>query len=487
MDEFAKAEKIKKIKKFISEGENIHIEFKRCGNGFDKDVYETVCSFSNRYGGEILCGVLDNGEIQGVPQKAAPEMIKNFTTVLSNQEIFNPPLYITPEIIEIDGKTIIFIHVPLSSNVHSYKGRFYDRVFESDVVIKGSDRIAEMVIRKQDIFTEQKIYPYATINELKPDLITQCRQMAVNLNPEHPWKEMSDKELIQSAGLVRTDLETGKAGINRAGLLLLGRDDVILSVAPNFKTDAILRRVNLDRYDDREIIQTNLVESFPLLMQFARKHLDDKFHLEGVQRVSLRDKIVREMISNILMHREFTSPYVSKFVIEKERMFTENPCKAQNQFEITPEDFTPVSKNPLIAKFFTNIGYADELGSGTRNLFHYTELYSGERPRMIEDDIFRTIVPLHDDYSSDYGTPLPNTKNAQKSEEAKIKIDEKNLSQNQKSILEAIKSDPNITQIEIAEKLALSRSTVQNNLREMQARGIIERVGSKKDGRWVVR
>ena len=40
---------------------------------------------------------------------------------------------------------------------------------------------------------------------------------------------------------------------------------------------------------------------------------------------------------------------------------------------------------------------ADELGSGVRNLFKYTKIYSGADPELIEDNIFlaKTI-----DYSS---------------------------------------------------------------------------------------
>lgn len=162
---------------------------------------------------------------------------------------------------------------------------------------------------------------------------------------------MTDEELIKSAHLFGKDWQTGDEGMTLAGLLLLGREDVIMSVCPTYKTDAILRRVNLDRYDDRAIIYKNLVESYDLLMQFAQKHLSDKFFMEGVQTVSLRDKIVREMISNILMHREFSSVFISKFIIEKERIYTENPCRAQNHIEITPDHFTPVSKNPIIAHF----------------------------------------------------------------------------------------------------------------------------------------
>lgn len=469
------------IEKIIQTGENIHTEFKRCGNGFEKDIYETVCSFSNRFGGNILCGVLDDGKITGIPENAISGMIKNFTSTISNPEIFNPTLYLSPEVVEVESKKIIFIKVPLSSNIHSYKGKFYDRSFESDVLVKGNEKLTEMLIRKQDIFTEQKLFPYASIADLKPGLIERCRRMAFNRLQNHPWKDMSDEDLLRSAGLLRKDFETGKTGLNRAGLLLLGQDDVIQSICPQYKTDALLRKINLDRYDDREIIQTNLVDSFDLLMIFTQKHLNNKFYLEGIQNVSLRDKISREIISNILMHREYTSPFISKLVIEKDKMYTENPCKAQNQFEITPEKFTPISKNPLIAKFFTNIGYADELGSGTRNLFHYTMLYSGERPRMIEDDIFRTIVPLHDEYSADFGTHLPSS-NIKKTDES----DYSRLSEKQQIIIQAMKENPKITQEELCKIADLSRSAVQANTKQLKNLGIIAHTDSKKSGSWIV-
>lgn len=46
-------------------------------------------------------------------------------------------------------------------------------------------------------------------------------------------------------------------------------------------------------------------------------------------------------------------------------------------------------------KVFKEIGLADELGSGFRNMIKYTKIYSGGVPEMKEDDIFRTIIPLN--------------------------------------------------------------------------------------------
>ena len=115
-----------------------------------------------------------------------------------------------------------------------------------------------------------------------------------------------------------------------------------------------------------------------------------------------------EMIANTLIHREFTSSYTAKFVIEKDRMYTENANRSSGDGIITPDNMEPNPKNPIIASFFRNIGWSDRLGSGVRNIFKYSKYYSGKEPEFIEGDVFRLIVPLNEDYSYD------NVKNGDK-------------------------------------------------------------------------
>ena len=56
------------LAQYLSQGEGIGLEFKRCGNQPGADVFETICSFANRQGGSLLLGVLDDGEVEGVPE-----------------------------------------------------------------------------------------------------------------------------------------------------------------------------------------------------------------------------------------------------------------------------------------------------------------------------------------------------------------------------------------------------------------------------------
>lgn len=352
---------LNKLQSIFTIGETVAVEFKRCGNGIESDTYETVCSFLNRFGGDIFLGVLDDGTVSGIPEKAAPDIVRNFIKTVSNPAVFSPTVYLVPEIIKYDNKhTIIHLHIPPSAEVHSYKRVIYDRVDDADVKVTATGAIAQMYIRKQNIFTEKKIYPYARMEDLRLDLLLQIRTMAKNhAGGQHPWTSMSDEELLKSAGLYGRDIATGEEGYNFAAIMLLGKDDVILNVAPTYVTDALVRKVNVDRYDDREVIKTNLIDSYRQLLEFGRKNLPDKFFLEDTINKSLRNTIVREMVSNTLMHREFTSSYTAKFVIEKNRMYVENANRAAREGMITVENLEPNPKNPIIAAFFRNIGYAD--------------------------------------------------------------------------------------------------------------------------------
>ena len=87
---------IRNLKTIFEIGETIAVEFKRCGNGIEDDVYETVCSFLNRFGGDIYMGILNDGTVRGVPENAAPDMVKHFIGIVSNPAMLTPTVYLSP-------------------------------------------------------------------------------------------------------------------------------------------------------------------------------------------------------------------------------------------------------------------------------------------------------------------------------------------------------------------------------------------------------
>lgn len=302
------------------------------------------------------------------------------------------------------------------------------------------------------------------------------------MNTEHhPWIDMTDEEMLRSCGLILEDPETNKEGITLAAVLLFGTDNRIMSVLPQHKTDAIFRVFNVDRYDDRDVVITNLIESYDRLMEFGKKHLNDVFTLDGVQRISARDKILREIISNLLMHRDFSSGYVPKLVIERNKITTENANLAHGHGNLNLKTFKPFAKNPPIAKVFREIGLADELGSGMRNSYKYTKMYSGGEPVFTEADVFTTVIPLSEAATAKVGPTTQGTTQA-----ATQGTMQAELSERDKTLVNLLLKHPDHTQVKIANELNWDVNTVKYYMNKLKKNSVILRHGTSQNGYWEV-
>ena len=126
----------------------------------------------------------------------------------------------------------------------------------------------------------------------------------------------------------------------------------------------------------------------------------------------------------------------------------------------------PNPKNPIIAASFRNIGYADQLGSGVRNLFRYSKYYSGQDPEFFEGNIFRIIVPL---------------------DGATTQVTQARSIDSEQKIVNLLQQNPSASQAEVAAKLGISVNTVKYYIRKLRDLGRLERVGSPQKGKWIVK
>ena len=466
------------IDKLREQGEGTTIEFKRGGQGARNDTFESYCAFLNREGGDILLGVEDDGTVVGLPPNAVKDMVKNLISAMNDANLLNPPFCVLPEILDYEDKKIIHMNVPKSTDVHRFRGVCYDRIDESDIKVTSSDQIAQMYIRKRNIYTEQTLYPDVEIDDLRSDLMPRVKMMACAFRPDHPWKELSDIDLLRSAKLNVYDTARNVYCFNAAAILLLGKDEIIARYFPAYKTDALLQRVNEDRYDDRLTVATNLIESYDQLIAFGQKWLPDKFYLENGATVSLRDKILRETIGNLLIHREYTSSRPGRLIIRKDEMFADNANKVLQPGHITLRNLCPRAKNPVIADFFQAIGRADELGSGVRNLYKYVKLYSGAEPIFDEEDVFTLSIPLDNDYNPEGNGMVKNG----------LTVAQGNGHQIRQVIIDAIRRNSQVSAKTIAEQLdGITPAQVRLQLNKMKEAGVLHREGpSGNGGRWIL-
>ena len=512
------------LQNIIQKDENISVEFKKCTIELNHSVYETVCSFLNRIGGHLILGVADNGDIIGVNENSIDSMIKNFINTVNNPELLNPTFYFSPEVFTIENKKVIDIYIPESSQVHRYKGKVYDRVGDADNDITNNHYLINNIyLRKNKEFTENEVLPFLEVTDLSSDTFKKARRLAGVLDDSHPWLMMDDAEILHSCGLWRKDSQTGKEGYTLAAALLFGKENTVLSCCPAYKTDAIYRNMTYDRflhplpsdpdvrYDDRDDIRVNLIESYQRLITFINRNLPDKFHLEGIQRIDLRDKIFREIAANYLIHREFAHSFPAKFLIFSDKVITENWTKPVGQNPVTLENLETHPKNPMIARVFKELGWVEELGSGKKNIKKYAPYYydnceidiensekfvfsityrsENENEQPLNDNINNSeitktqldeIYIIINDNISDKEQPLKRPLNGDK-QPLKRPLND-NTKRHLANIILLLLKNEEMNRIDFISKTGIGRTRIFQYLQILRDANLIEYVGSKKTG-----
>ena len=193
--------------------------------------------------------------------------------------------------------------------------------------------------------------------------------------------------------------------------------------------------------------------------------------IQADQRVSLRTLIFREIAANLIVHREYTNAYPCTFVIRQGGVETENANNPHGEGAIDPANFTSFPKNPVLSKFFTQLGRVEELGSGVVNVYRFMKEYSGNKaPEFIEGPVFKMHIPI------------PESKRDDESVRSGEGLSE-GLSEGLKTVLRSIEEIPGIKAKDISQKLnERPIKTIERQINQLKKLGFIERKGSRKTG-----
>ncbi len=476
---------LERVKSLLKQKENIRLEFKESQNELPANIFETICAMLNREGGDIVLGVNDAGVIVGLDEGRVEVITKNLVSLSNNPNKLDPPFILFPQTHVINSKTIIHLQVPASSQVHKSNSHIYDRSKDGDFKVSQPQQIAELYNRKRTYYTEGIIYPALRFQDFKTELFPVIRNLIRSNNSNHPWLALNDVSMLQMSGLWKRDNQTGEEGYTLAAALLLGKDEVIQQILPHYKIDALLRKIDIDRYDDREYIQGNLIEAYDQLMTFAAKHLPDKFYMEGDQRISLRTKIFREVVANMIVHREYTNAHPATFIIFNDRAETENANNPHGEGPIDPQNFAPFPKNPTIAKFFIQLGLVDELGSGVLNVTKYLEHYSpGKKPAFSEGSTFKSTIPL-DQLLLDGYIKSTDAVNDAVNDAVKDTLSDVVKGRLKKELM-IMRDMDGLSLEDIKKHFKVERATAQRDIRFLKDFGFVVFKGSAKTGKYIL-
>lgn len=268
----------------------------------------------------------------------------------------------------------------------------------------------------------------------------------------------SNEELLHVAGLYadRKDLT-----LSLAAILIFGSDELIKQTLPGYQLDCLLRRKNIDRYDDRLLLSTNLIDAYDLMMGFIEKHMNDPFYLEGDMSISIRERIFREAISNIIAHRDYLNATPARMLIYNDRVILDNPSVQYFHEPLSTQNLKSHPKNPTICKFMIQLGRFDQLGSGVINIHKYWPQYSNGATSVFEDkrDGFVLTLPF----------------TVEETVEETVEI-----------ILKTMKSNPRVTLKDLETMTGLSRRGLEYHVSNLKKANKVQRIGSTKAGEWRV-
>lgn len=344
-----------RLVEMIDAGESEIVEFKE---SFGDAVLETIGSFSNTRGGTLLIGVKDSGEICGIQigKKTLEDMANRIV------EATDPRIQPSLSIVQYGKKSLIVILVTEGTGVPiSVRGRYFRRSGRTNQRMS-HEEIMQRMISSVGLSWDASIEPSTTLEDLDSECIDRFI-LAVNKIGRRPVpKQASNYEFLRKMELIRDGAPT------RAALLLFGKNPG--SYFPSaFLKIGRFRSLTLI-VDDREVHGT-LFDQLDEATSWFRERLETAFVISGKPEREVRWEYplsaIREAVTNVLCHRDYSSHAHSQIRLYDDRLEIWNagglPPSLTPDLLLREHDSIP--RNRKIADAFFFAGLIERWGSGT--------------------------------------------------------------------------------------------------------------------------
>jgi ATP-dependent DNA helicase RecG len=359
---------IVQIRKLVEKGESESLEFKRSTGQLDKAM-KTVCAFLNGFGGTVLIGIRENGEIIG--QQVSDGTIHDIVAHINEFEPPPPLEYRRIPILEKDLEVIAIIATPSQeTRPYSYRGRPYERT-GSQTRFMSQESYQELLLERIHAVRrwENNIADTISIEDLDRDTILRIVRMG---------KE--NRRIPESIGndpldfLSRFKLIKDQKPVN-AAMVLFGKDflsdypQCLLKMARFKGTD---KNEFIDNKQERGNIFTLLEKADAFLTQYipiAGKVIPGQLQRKDEPLYSTR--ALREALLNAFCHRDYSFQGGSvDIALYEDRL--EIWSTGGLPFGLTIDDLKGKHlsrpRNPLIAEVLFRGGYIEMWGRGTNNI-----------------------------------------------------------------------------------------------------------------------
>jgi len=441
----------------LETGENEQIEFKK---SFDKEAVESLSSFANTKGGSVLIGVEDSGVVKGV--SVGKETLQNWNNQI--KQSCTPSILPDTDIISYEDKKIVVLTIPeYPVKPICCKGKYFKRVNNSNHQM-ALHEIAELHLKTFN--TSWDHYPDSN-HKLDTISLKKVNNFILRTSKTRPFP-LDDSPLTV---LKKYELIKENDQITNACYLLFADSDIMLTAIDvgRFTSETIIK--------DSVSINTDLFSSVDAVLDLLRKHINKGYIISGdaqrEERWEYPMDALREIVINMIVHRDYTSPSESMIKIFDDHIEFFNPGQLSGGLSIQQllsGNYTSSIRNKQIATLFKEAGLIERYGSGIKRILESFAKYDLELPLFEElQRGFRVIV----------------SKTTQKTTQ---KVTQKTTQKvtTKKQVLELLRLHPDMTRSDLALQLSKSENTIKGHLATLKAEGKLKRIGSDRSGYWEV-
>lgn len=385
------------ILRIINDTKGNNVKLSASGNKLSRKVLEVVCAFRNSEGGVIVLGVSHDKEIEGIENSKVFELYNCLLRRASDEKLMVPPVYLKPEIINVDGKSVVYAYVSQGHCVTRYKNRLFVRGQKDNLDITNNEpAIADLFLRRDCFRFDDVVLKGVGLDVIDETSFKKMLETVNENKPSHFWLTMSMQEVLQSVGLIEVN-NLGGVEITVACLLLFGKEADIRRLMPEYGINIGIWSGN-NRAHEEFRIRTNLIEAYYAIMGIVKGHIKDKLVEDNdIGVISVRDMLLKEVVVNMLRHNDYSAQRMGSVIIMDGKFITENVnpkrvgginAKSEGKYSLA------WCKNPRLEVVFSEMGLASAFGFGCKNIEKYSKMYSGKSVVFDNGYIFRVEVPL---------------------------------------------------------------------------------------------
>ena len=464
----------------IKKGETETLEFKREFPSKDSKLLKTIVAFSNGKGGRVVFGVDDKTlEVFGIDNGKVFKFMDSLANMISDsiQPQINPR--ITFETIE--DKTIVITEILPGQNQPYYlkaEGSLDGVYIRVATTTRKAERekIKELVLWGEGKSYDKLFERHAPANE---NAVKNLCQVV----GKYSQKRSVKLENMLGWGLLKE--ENGKLLPSVAYRLLAENDLHFARIQCGvFKgTDKVF-------FLDRKEFDGPIYEQIENAYNFILQHINIGAEIKGLYRKDIPEipvEVIRELIVNAVMHRNYLAHSNIQVCIFDDRIEITNPGGLYGGLTME-KMLSGISsiRNELVADVFLKMGIVEKWGTGIKRIRELCKESGLNEVVYSADEEFFTAT-IYRTRKSTKSSPKSSPKNSPKSSpKSSPKVPQK-ISDGALKTFEELKKNPGATSADIAEVIGLTSRAVKKHFAVLKELGLIEYVGGKKNGYWIIK